>query len=172
MKNLYIHGIAALISLVLLGSAGCKPSFTFTGAKIPSDVKTISIEQFENNAPIVVSTLAQDFTEKVRDFFTSRTNLQLVESNGDLNLSGAIVNYDVAPINLTGGDVAATNRLTIRINAEMTSENHPDLAWKDSFSNFADFDAATDISTIENDLITEVNNKIAQDLFNKTFANW
>ena len=56
--------------LLLIGSIinGCKV-YSFTGASISSDIKTVSIKYFPNKASIVQPSLSQVFTEKLKDKF-------------------------------------------------------------------------------------------------------
>lgn len=158
--------------VLLLTIPGCGIRFTFSGNKVPEDVRTITIDQFVNNAKLVSPSLAQDFSEALRDFFLKRTNLRLVSSEADMMLTGEINRYEIAPINLTGDATAAQNRLSMSIQAKMESTKHPELAWSESFNNFADFDASANFSAIEKDLQTEITQKIAQDVFNRTFGQW
>jgi len=37
--------------------------YSFTGASISPEVKTISIQYFPNNAPLIEATLSQSFTD-------------------------------------------------------------------------------------------------------------
>ena len=54
----------ALASLVTL--TGC---YTFTGASVSPDVKTITILVFPNRAPLIQPTLSQTFTDALKDKF-------------------------------------------------------------------------------------------------------
>lgn len=166
--------MALVVAAVL---SGCYfPKFNFTGAPggetLPDDVNTISIIQFENQAGIVVPSLAPDITEDVRDIFQSRTKLNLVEVAGDLNLVGTITGYSVSPISITGSDVAAQNRLTINVHVEMQCDAHEELVWESNFNNFADFSADQELSDVEDALIEEILEKLVTDIFNKAFGNW
>ncbi|MBE0641602.1 MAG: hypothetical protein IH599_06160, partial [Bacteroidales bacterium] len=65
----------------LLSSCGV---YSFTGASISPEVKTISIINFPNNAPLVQPTLSLELTNALKDKFSSQTNLTLVQRDGDL----------------------------------------------------------------------------------------
>ncbi len=155
-----------------VGLSACKIRFTFSGTKVPENIKTITIEQFENNARLISPSLAQDFSETLRDFFLKRTNMRLVSSGGDVVITGEISQYEIKPINVQENALASQNRLSLSIKTTLESESYPELNWSDSFSNFADFDATKDFSSLEKSLQDEINQKIAQDIFNKTFGQW
>ena len=38
------------------------------------------------------------FTEKLKDYFTSQTNIQMINQGGDLSFSGEIISYNIKPI--------------------------------------------------------------------------
>ena len=128
--------------------------------------------QFENTASLISPSLAQDFSEILRDYFLRRTNFRLVANDGDIEITGEINGYTVKQTTMTGTSEASQNRLTITIKAKLESEKHPELGWNDSFTNFADFDGSADLSSLEKGLQTQINEKIAQDIFNKTFGKW
>ena len=53
---------------------------------------------------------------KLQDLILNQTNLDLVNSSGDLIFEGEIIEYYIAPITATSEITAAQNRLTIIIN--------------------------------------------------------
>src|SRR5688572_18184515 len=78
---------------ILLFATGCRVKYSFTGASISPDIKTISIQYFTNNAPIAKSTLSQTFTESLKNVFSTRTDLLFVKDNGDIQFEGSITDY-------------------------------------------------------------------------------
>ena len=90
--------MAYTLILTVLATA-CSISYKFNGASIDyTKVKTITIRDFTNQAPYVNPTLAPQFTEDLKDIYIRQTRLQLVPSNGDLELEGEITGYDFAPM--------------------------------------------------------------------------
>ncbi|MGL4491726.1 MAG: hypothetical protein ACRCT5_02655, partial [Tannerellaceae bacterium] len=64
--------ILCLISLVILAS--CSISYKFNGASIDyTKIKTITIKEFPNQAPLVYPPLSQMFSEALIDIFTTQT---------------------------------------------------------------------------------------------------
>ena len=161
----------ALLVMVTLSIAGCG-IYSFTGASISPDVKTVSIKYFPNNAPMVQPTLSRKFTESLRDKFTSQTNLSIVSSNGDLNIEGEITGYATEPVAIQGDQKAALQRLKITLNVRFTNKKDEKQNFESSFSRFADYDASSRLSDVEEGLIDQINEELTQDVFNKAVVNW
>ena len=146
--------------------------YSFTGASIPTDAKTISVNYFKNKAAIVQPSLSQVFTEKLKDIFLEQTNLSIIENEGDLIFSGFISKYQIRPMAIKANETAGKNRLTISVkvtyNNSLDSENN----FEHTFSRYRDYDSTQNISDIENTLIDEITNELVEDVFNKSFVNW
>ena len=146
--------------------------YSFTGASIPTDAKTISVNYFNNKAAIVQPSLSQVFTEKLKDMFLEQTNLSISENEGDLIFSGFISKYQIRPMAIKANETAGKNRLTISVkvtyNNSLDSENN----FEHTFSRYRDYDSTQNISDIENTLIEAITNELAEDVFNKAFVNW
>lgn len=148
--------------------------YSFTGASIPPDVKSISIGNIPNQSSLIIGPLSQQFTQALRDKFQSGTNLTLSNSNGDMDLQGAITNTQVTPVAPTGGSTSTSslNRLTIMVNMTFTNTKNAKQNWTQTFSYYADFDAAKNLADVQNSLTSQINNQIVQDIFNKAVVNW
>ena len=149
---------------------GCV-SYSFTGAAISNDVKTVSIDFFQNYAKQNQPTLSQVFTEKLKDVFISQTTLNLTSSLGDLQLSGSIKKYEINPINITKNSTTQ-NRLSISVETKFINTKNNDANFEKTFTRFADFDSNLSLYSIENELIEEITNQITQDIFNESVVNW
>ena len=151
--------------------SGCHV-YSFTGASISPDIKTVSIQLFPNRASIVQPSLSQAFTEKLKDKFVSETSLALVKENGDLNFEGAIVDYNTQPTAITGNDNAALNRLTITVSVKFTNTKDSKQDFETNFSRYADYDSRKSLSSVEQELIAQINSQLVDDIFNKAVVNW
>lgn len=160
------------ILFCLLTFSSCKMNYSFSGASVSPDVKTISIQYFNNNASLAPPTLSQSLTESLKDIFTSQTNLGIIAKDGDLNFEGEITNYLTAPVALQSNDQAALNRLTITINVRFTNLKDEKQKFETSFSRFADFSSSQPIAVVESELIRQINEQLVQDIFNKAMINW
>lgn len=172
---------AAIITLLLVTS--CWPtsvSFKDKGSMDPR-WKNFMVKTLENNAPNAALSYPARLTESIKDGVQNNTRLKLTsnEDSCQVLIEGIISNYQVSPIAMQAGDVAAKNRLTITSNfiiflnvppkpGEPLSENKMTL----TSSRFADYDSNQDFNTVENQLIEEVNKQIVQDVINKLLSNW
>src|SRR5690554_3083715 len=105
--------IAFLTALFAVQSCGI---YSFSGASIPSNVKTFQVNFFRNNAPIIEPGLDRNFTQALQDLIVNQTSLDLTNQNGDLIYEGEITEYYIAPMTATSQNTAAENRLTIAVN--------------------------------------------------------
>jgi len=152
---------------------GCGVGFSFSGASIPADAKSISVQYFQSHAALAGPSTSQVFTDALRDYVTSQSHLPLVQ-NGDLDFSGAISGYTIQPVAAAAGATAQSSltRLTITVDVTFADKNDPKKDFNASFSRYADFPSGQNISTVQNDLITQINKQLVQDIFDKAFNNW
>ncbi|HIW97672.1 MAG TPA: hypothetical protein H9866_04200 [Candidatus Tidjanibacter gallistercoris] len=164
-----VTGTLCLAACVL---AGCKVTYSLSGASIPANAKTVSIPYFPNNATLVSPTLSSTLTDELQTKFTNQTKLELVPENGDLAFEGEITSYTVMPTAVTSDDMAAMNRLTITVKVKFTNRLDPTFDFNRSFSAFQEYPASTDLSTAEGTLIPELVTQLVDDIFNAAVSNW
>jgi len=174
MKRKSIYSKSALILSVLLVMAGIQSciSYSFTGASIPPEAKTISIDYIDNQAQLVVPTLSESLTTALRDRFTSQTTLELIGKNGDLQIEGVITDYNTTPQAITGNETAALNRLSISVKIKFVNTIEPDKNYETTFSRYEDYDSNQDLSSVQDGLIETINEMLVDDIFNKAVVNW
>ncbi len=146
--------------------------YSFTGASIPTEAKTISVQYFNNKAATVQPALSQVFTERLKDMFLEQTNLTLSENEGDLSFSGYISKYQIKPMAIKANETAGQNRLTIAVKVTYNNSFDAKNNFEKTFSRYRDYDSSQNISDIESTLIEEITNELAEDVFNKAFVNW
>jgi len=164
--------VKIVIIFLLIAFSGCKMNYSFTGGSIDPKIKTISIQYFQNNAPIVQPSLSQAFTEALRDKFSSQTKLVLVNKGGDLNIAGSITGYSTQPIAIQGNETAALNRLTITVSVKFTNIIDEKQNFEQSFSRYSDYQSSLSLSAVEETLIKDINEILVEDIFNKSVVNW
>ena len=165
-----IKPLLLLLSVtLLLASCGI---YSFTGASIPPEAKTVSVQYFPNNAATIQPNLSQVFTEKLKDAFVEQTNLTLTEDEGDLSFSGHISKYQINPMAIQSNETAGQNRLTIAINVTFKSVIDSKANFEYTFSRYRDYNSSENISEIEETLIDEISNELVEDIFNKAVVNW
>jgi hypothetical protein len=164
------RGPLLLLGLFWLSEGGC--AYSFRAGALPPEVRTLQVEAFPNEAAVIVPTLSQTLTEAIRQKFITQTSLVLVRSGGDIVLRGRITDYQLAPVAIQGGQQAAQNRLSITIFVECQSARFPEISWQQSFMNFVDFPATVSLGQVQETLVQELCDRLAQDVVNKTLSNW
>jgi hypothetical protein len=172
---LYRASYAFFLGFVIycLNSCGI---YSFTGASISPDVKTISIRNYTNETGLGPARLSQNFTEKLKEYFLQNSNLKLVKSDGDLQLEGTIVGYALGPVGAQQGSnqfqTGQQNRLTIRVKTKFTNTKDESLNYEKEFSFYDDFTLNQTLSTVENQKVETITDQIVLDIFNASVANW
>ncbi|MEI6766206.1 MAG: LptE family protein [Bacteroidota bacterium] len=160
------------IFIVLAGLSSCKVNYSFTGASIPPEVKTVSIHFFKNIAPLIKSNLSQQFTEALKERFNAQTSLNQVTNGGDLDLAGEITGYATSPIAIQGNETAAMNRLTMTINVRFTNKFNDTQNFETSFSRYQDYPSSQSLASVEETIVKQIIEYLVDDIFNKTVVNW
>lgn len=173
-----IYGILFLLiaGSILFSMPGCKITYSFSGASISADVKTISVQFFQNradlNGGVIRAGFDQEFTDAMIDKFRAQTGLEFVNDLGDVNFEGEITGYNTAPMAITGDEVAALNRFTVAVRVKFTNAIQPDQNFESVFSRYEDYDSSLDLSSVEDELLEKILEQITEDVFNRAFVNW
>lgn len=171
MKLLYsIIPITVTAGMCLLHS-GCG-FYSHTGASVPADAKTFTIQYISNLASIVQPTLSQVLTEKLKRKFINETQLQLAQSEADIDFSGKILDYRTAPVGVQGNQTNAVNQLTIDVEITYTNSKDEKKNFTQTFSTFVNYPAEQTLASIEDALIQTATDQLVTDIFNKAFINW
>ncbi len=171
-RTLVRSAIITTLLCVATLAVGCTVKYSFSGASIPIEAKTVSIPYFPNNAPMVAPTLSSTLTDALQDKFARQTKLQLVPTGGDLAFEGEITNYTSTPAAITANETAAMNRLTITVKVKFTNIYEPQFNYNKSFSSFVEYDANQLLQDVQDSLITDIVDLLVQDIFNAAVANW
>jgi Lipopolysaccharide-assembly len=162
-----------VLLILLVAQSSCRTSYSFTGASISPNVKTVSIQYFGNNATLVIPTLSRQFTDALKDYFTSQSNLVLVDRNGDLNLQGSITGFTNQPVAIQGNETAAMNRITITVSVDFTNKKNEKQNFENkTFTRYQDYSSSLSLAAVQDDLIKEINDQLVQDIFNQAVVNW
>ena len=163
--NIFVLAVAALLS------AGCG-IYSFSGTSIQPDVKSICIEPVANKAMKVNPSLANTLFEQMCDKYKKLTKLEQVEDEGDLYVLATIESYQVSAAAVTANEVAALNRLTVTVKVKFVNEKYPDDNFEKSFAAYEDYDSTNSLDSVEATLCDTIVEKLVEDIFNATVANW
>jgi Lipopolysaccharide-assembly len=168
MKKIIIFLVVALL-VPILHSCGV---YSFTGASVPVEAKTISVLYFPNKAAMVQPMLSKRITEALQDKFRSESSLSITQRNGDLAVEGEITGYDTQPIAIQGNQTAALNRLTITVNVRFRNRFDEKANFESSFSRYRDYSSSKSLSSAESELLPGMIEELIQDIYNKCVVNW
>lgn len=170
LRNLFL----LFISVSLLNSC-----YSFTGSSL-KDEKTVQINEFPNNAPLVNPTLSQQFSTDIQNRFLQRTTLKGTKSNPDILIEGEITDYSITPTNISSNtqNTAAgviqesQNKLTITVKVHYENKLHPDLSFDRTYMDEAAFNSSLSQADIEASQVRLVTDRIINKIFNDIVANW
>jgi len=180
-----IYSFLLRLPLVLL-SVGCFTGifflescgvYSFTG--ISTDAKTISMPEFYNNADLGPANMGQTFTNSLKTYLIQNSSLSVIPENGDLQMDGEITDFRLTPISpvSTGDNTqvnnASSTRLTITVKVTYVNTKDEAMSFKDkSFSFYKDFTNDQNFTDIEEQLTKDIFDRIINDIFNASVANW
>lgn len=165
----------AILSLLLLITAvqSCGVRYSLSGGQIPESMKTYTVEFFENLSPMVVPTLAQNFTEGLKERIRTQSRLSQVDQDGDALFEGVITNYTITPAAVEANTtMASMNRLSITVKVKYTNRKDEtgESDFEESFTQFKEFRG--EITSQEETLARDIIQALTEDIFNRAFNNW
>ena len=165
--------IISLISATVILGCG---AYNFTGGDVGT-AKTFQVNYFQNYASQNPGStfepgMDRDFTNALTDLILNQTSLELVKSNGDLLYEGEIVEYRISPMSATAQQTAAQNRLSIGVNVRFFNNTKQDVDFEQRFSFFYDYPANSQLSMVKDEAHQIIFERITQDIFNKSLADW
>jgi hypothetical protein len=165
-------GVASLLS-----ACGVSVNYSMTGST--TNAENISIAEFYNNADLGPATMGQTLTNDLKNYFVRNSNLKVVQEEGQLQLEGEITDFRVSPISPTAsGDpngltTASQNRLTISVKVTYINTLDEKMSFKDkTFSFYKDFPSEENLSNVEEQYTRLIFERIINDIFNASVANW
>ena len=168
MRKLRLH-IACMVLAVVCAGCGI---YSFSGASIPAEARTVSVQYFPNQAQLINPTLSNDFTTALRDAMMNQTSLDMVEAGGDLAFEGEIIDYRTTPVAITAGQTAALNRLTITVNVRFVNVFDETKNFETKFSHYEDYPSDQDLNSVQESLTGTIIDALVEDVFNKALVNW
>lgn len=169
-----LHTAASRLAVLVLATilaASCG-IYSFSGTSIQPDVHTITINYFDYTALKVNPSLSNDLTEALKTQFRKMTRLEQVDMDGDLEIEGAVTGYDVSASAVTANEVAALNKLTVTVKVTFTNRKYPEDDLEQNFSAYSEYNSMESLESVEQTLCAEIVDKLIEDIFNATVAQW
>lgn len=168
-----IGALACLSLLLVINSCKVTMGLAPISSIDYSKVKTISIADFENRAEYVYGPLAVEFNQKMKDMFIQQTQLRLVDSGGDLEISGDITGYNQYNEAVDASGYSSKVKLTLTVKVTyVNNTNHEEDFTDKQFSAFQTYDSSQQLTAVQDGLITVMVKDIVEQIFNSTVANW
>ncbi len=163
--------LPSLIAALVLG--GCA-YYSFTGASIPSHLRTIAIPLAEDRSVSTVTGLDDRLTRLLIDRFVGQTSLSLEEDpdQADAVLTVTIDRYTNEPTAVSGEERTTRNRVTIYVTARYEDRVEQKEIFRRSFSGFEEYDPLTEGLAGEENAAAAALEKIADDIFTAATSNW
>lgn len=162
----------SILFVLVFALSGCK--IALNGASIPAEMKTVNVQVFENNAPLVVPYLSSEFTEELKSRIRNQTSLSINSNDPHAVFSGNITGYSITPEAITDANnpVAGATRMTISISVKYTNNLNPKQSFEETFSRYKVFKLTGSLQAMERGLIKDVTAQLTEDIFNRAFAQW
>ncbi len=157
------------IFFTLIFFSGC---YSFKGISIDPEVKTFMLENLQTQASNANPNEAILLGERIKTKFLQGTRLTYNADKPHLLFSGAITGYTNTSVAPQAGTSVAFVRLTVNVHIDCENTLDDKKNWSADFTRFADYASDADLSTIENNLLKEINDLLVEDIFNKAFTNW
>jgi len=164
--------IFAIYCLLITINCSMISCYTFRGASLDPNLKTIQIQNFQFQTAGGPPNLSLQFNEKLKEYFQRNTSLKTANINPDLMFEGAITGFTVEPKAASSDDKGSLNRLTITISVKFTNAKNDEKSYDQEFSFYQDFAQTQTITAVQGELVPKILDQIVLDIFNKTAGEW
>ncbi|HMG92977.1 MAG TPA: LptE family protein [Chryseolinea sp.] len=178
MSFRYITRMLAMPALILLATS-CGVSVKYSMSGSTSSASTISIIEFYNNTELGQANMGQTFTNQLKTYIIQNSSISVIQEEGELQMEGEITDFRLTPIAPTAtGDPNAINqasstRLTITVKASYVNTLDETMSFRDrSFSFYKDFPNDQNFTDVEEQYTKQIFERIINDIFNASVANW
>ncbi|MEJ1240197.1 LptE family protein [Chryseolinea sp. T2] len=169
----------SIVLLLSLFCGGCGVGIKYGMSGQTTTASTITISEFYNNTDLGQANIGQTFTNQLKNYVIQNSNVSVVAENGELLLEGEISNYQITPIapvatsNPNQANLASSTRLTITVKASYVNTLDESMSFSDkTFSFYKDFPNTQNITDVEEQYTRQIFERIVNDIFNASVANW
>jgi len=174
--KLKINLIFLFVLSVLINFYGC--NYSFTGASVPSHLKTVAIPIFDDRSGAGIQNLKENITSVLVQKFTEDNTLHVVEKgNANSIIEGTIVSASEAPAQVTqsastSGESISANRFTIRIKIVFRDLVKKKVILETTFSGFKDYSLTGNVQQSRQAAIDEAVKLVTEDILLGVVSNW
>jgi hypothetical protein len=166
-----LNKVALLTIAVML--LGCSVSYKFTSTSIDySRIKTIEIADFPLRSAYVWAPMHSMFNNELADAYATQTKLNQVKRQGDLQLSGEIVEYNQFNKGVSADGYSNLTQLKMTVNVRFVNNKKHADDFERRFTASAEYDASQQLNSVQEELVTQMIKDIVDQILNATVANW
>ena len=166
-----LNKVALLTIAVML--LGCSVSYKFTSTSIDySRIKTIEIADFPLRSAYVWAPMHSMFNNELADAYATQTKLTQVKRQGDLQLSGEIVEYNQFNKGVSADGYSNLTQLKMTVNVRFVNNKKHADDFERRFTASAEYDASQQLNSVQEELVTQMIKDIVDQILNATVANW
>ena len=160
-----------LLTCVLLFA--CSVSYKFNGASIDyTKTKTIQINDFPIRSTYVWGPMASIFNNELKDIYANHTRLVQVKRNGDLKIEGEITQYSQRNKSVSSEGYSAQTELSITVNVRFINNKNHSEDFERQFTALQSYETTRNLSSVQEELVTQMVKDLTEQIFNATVANW
>ncbi|PJB00350.1 MAG: hypothetical protein CO128_00890 [Ignavibacteriales bacterium CG_4_9_14_3_um_filter_30_11] len=146
--------------------------YSFSGASVPSHLKSISIPIAEDRSGSGEPGLRELVTEKLIQKFIDDNSLQVSEKGkANANLDCTVTGFSDVPNIVAAGENITSRRLTIIINVTYTDNVNKKIIFEKGFSNYGDYPPAGNLND-RKDAINTAIERITEDILLSVVSGW
>ncbi len=161
--------VIVMVSILL----SCSVSYSFNGASIDyTKVKTITISDFPIRANYVWGPMQTIFNNELKDIFANHTRLSQVKRNGDLKIEGEITQYNQRNKSVSSEGHSAQTELSMTVNVRFTNNTEHKDDFERQFTATTSYESTQSLTSVQEELVTQMVKEITDQIFNATVANW
>lgn len=174
LKNKYY--IFNIIIIVIISNlnffcAGCP--YSFTGAAVPSHLKTIGISIFEDNSNFGEAGLREKITKSVIDKFINDNTLKVTDKKiADSVLEGVILRITDRPATVGTGEVVNKRRIEVVVKVTYTDMIKRKKVFEREFTNWGDYSSTGSGFAQRQEGLNTAIEKISEDILLQTVSGW
>ena len=177
MKNKTSVGTHAMGVLLLLACTAiltaCSVSYSFNGSNIDyTKTKTIQIAEFPIRSSYVWGPMGPLFNNQLKDHYANHTKLIQVKRNGDLKVEGEITQYAQRNKGVSSEGYSAQTELSMTVNVRFTNTKKHEEDFEKQFTATASYETTQSLSSVQEELVTQMTKELCDQIFNATVAQW
>lgn len=170
-RTAFLVVLLLFVAVSLFNFVSCC-GYSFTGASVPSHLKTIAIPIAEDRSGSGEPGLRELFTDKLTRYFIEDNSFDVAErTNADAIVECSIISLTSGPVVITGGETVSSLRITVGVKAVYRDLVQKKTVYDKTFSNYGDYSAS---GTFEDRraAIELALDKIAEDILLETVSGW